>query len=187
MSGFPFSSLFPAQITPQCCPADSQLPGGGGTVAVVGGHRLLNHLPDHLVQGPVRIHCGSRRYASSVTGPFLGQKLCHRAASYISRICHGSQRLKDMLELGIVVGPVILAQHFHGPGFEAGDLFSQFQLQAAEVETGQRGNFIRPAPQGRQMQRQTAQTADKILSGRPSPSRQTQEKIRRTLRESPVS
>ena len=33
MSGFPFSSLFPAQITPQCCPADSQLPGGGGTVA----------------------------------------------------------------------------------------------------------------------------------------------------------
>ena len=57
---------------------------------------------------------------------------------------------QDVLELGVIVGPGVLAEHLDGPGLEARELLAQLEVQAVEVEAGQRWDLVGAAAQGGQ-------------------------------------
>ena len=57
---------------------------------------------------------------------------------------------QDVFEMGVIVGPGVLAEHLDGPGLEARELLAQLEVQAVEVEAGQRRDLVGAAAQGGQ-------------------------------------
>ena len=65
--------------------------------------------------------------------------------------------MENMLELGIVFGPVVAGQHFDGGRLEAEKLAAQLHIQVGKIQVRQGGNFISPAAKRRQRQFQGRQ------------------------------
>lgn len=143
-------------MPPERRPADTQLLRGGGLIAVQGVQRLENGRPDDFLQS-LGDEILRRMRGGPAERPLSSEELRHRAPLNIGGIRQGNQRLENLFEFGIVVGPVIAGEKIGGPGIKADDLLAQLRVEIVEVDAGQEGNLINAASQGGEVQRQTAQ------------------------------
>lgn len=132
-------SLLLIQIAPQGGAADAKLLGGGGLVAAAVRHGLGHGVPGELLQGPPGQQGGDRLPGPGVVqGLLAGEQVGDRAAPDVGGVGEDGQLAQHLLELGVVVGPVVAPQQLDGLGVEADDLLAQVQVQAVQVEAGQR-------------------------------------------------
>ena len=120
-------------------------------------HRLLYDLLQRSVcAGGRRRGRGCRPDAA-----LLCQQLRYRGALDIGAGGDGGKVPQQILELGVIVGPGVLPQHFQRPGLKAGQLLSQFQIQVVQVQACQRGDLVGAAAEGGQSQGHAAQPLPK--------------------------
>ena len=137
-------------IAPEGRAADAQLTGSGGAISAVGGDGLLDDIADDLFEGLLTGLAGRSRLRHGPQGPLFGKHIGHRPGPDVGAVRQGGEGAQDVLELGVIVGPGVLAEHLDGPGLEARELLAQLEVQAVEVEAGQRRDLVGTAAQGGQ-------------------------------------
>ena len=93
---------------------------------------------------------------------FPGQDVCDFGTGDIHPAGFQGGFMQDMLELGVVAGPVIAGQHFQGRGFETEKLAAQFHVQVGKIETGEGRDLIPPVPQRRHGKRYRGKPGGKL-------------------------
>ena len=137
-------------IAPEGRAADAQLTGSGGAISAVGGDGLLDDIADDLFEGLLTGLAGRSRLRHGPQSPLFGEHIGHRPGPDVGAVRQGGEGAQDVLELGVIVGPGVLAEHLDGPGLEARELLAQLEVQAVEVEAGQRWDLVGAAAQGGQ-------------------------------------
>ena len=110
---------------------------------------MLNDFPGHLLQRQVS---GGKAAGfirlQIIELPGSSQQFRHVGTGNIHSV--GAERciMQDLLELGIISGPVVTCEHFEGGRFKTEDLPAQFHVQIGKIQAGQSGNFIPTAAEG---------------------------------------
>ena len=119
-------------------------------ISAVGGDGLLDDIADDLFEGLLTGLAGRSRLRHGPQSPLFGEHIGHRPGPDVGAVRQGGEGAQDVLELGVIVGPGVLAEHLDGPGLEARELLAQLEVQAVEVEAGQRWDLVGAAAQGGQ-------------------------------------
>ena len=110
----------------------------------------MDDIADDLFEGLLTGLAGRSRLRHGPQSPLFGEHIGHRPGPDVGAVRQGGEGAQDVLELGVIVGPGVLAEHLDGPGLEARELLAQLEVQAVEVEAGQRWDLVGAAAQGGQ-------------------------------------